>query len=260
LANEGITDLEELARHARELAVRGVSTSTFGVGEGFNEHLLEAMSDQGGGNFYYIETPAEIPALFGREFKELAAVTAREVEIVLELPPQVHAQLLGGWRVECSPGQMRIFVGDLYSGRQQEVYVKLLTPPAGDLSQLSLRAKAFGKGEGGQQYESQAEAALRYAPQAEAEAAPSKRDMLERFARVDLAETANEALKLERRGENEKANRLLEQSIEANRPYVAPSQADDYHQLSERMKQGMDEADRKQSHYNSYNQKRRREP
>ena len=58
LANRGITELEELSMHSRELHARGVSTSCFGVGEGFNEHLLEAMANQGGGKFYYIGSTA----------------------------------------------------------------------------------------------------------------------------------------------------------------------------------------------------------
>jgi Ca-activated chloride channel family protein len=57
LANVGITDLEELAVHARELAARGVSTSTFGVGRDFDQHLLEAMANRGGGQFFFIESP-----------------------------------------------------------------------------------------------------------------------------------------------------------------------------------------------------------
>jgi Ca-activated chloride channel homolog len=51
LANRGITDMEELSHHASELHTRGVSTSTFGLGLGFNEHLLENMANQGGGDF-----------------------------------------------------------------------------------------------------------------------------------------------------------------------------------------------------------------
>jgi Ca-activated chloride channel family protein len=259
LANVGIQEPEALAGHARELAIRGVSTSTFGVGRGFNEHLLEGMSNQGGGNFYYIETPSEIPAIFQREFKELAAVTARDVEIMLDLPPQVHAQVLGGWRFEQRDGQMRIFLGSLTSGREQEIYLKLLTPPASGAAELRIQARVLAKGEGEQAFEEQAEAAFRYASQAEAEAAPRSRPVLERFAHVDLAETANEALKLERRGENQKADQMLRSAVAAAAPFVAPSVAKEYEQMSERMKQGMDEDDRKQSHFRVYRQKRQRE-
>src|SRR3954470_14529153 len=52
LANVGITDADELAEHATELRARGVSTSTFGVGNEFDEQLLQALADAGGGHFY----------------------------------------------------------------------------------------------------------------------------------------------------------------------------------------------------------------
>src|SRR4029079_14878774 len=54
LANVGITEPDELARHARELRARGVSTTTFGVGNDFDEKLLQDLADAGGGHFYYI--------------------------------------------------------------------------------------------------------------------------------------------------------------------------------------------------------------
>ena len=107
--------------------------------------------------------------------------------------------------------------------------------------------------------EDRAELLFQYADQEHVNAAPRKRDVLERFALVDLAETANEALKLERQGDREKANRILEQSIEDNRSYIDSTKADEYQHMSERMKRGMDEGDRKQSHYNTYNQRRHRE-
>jgi Ca-activated chloride channel family protein len=60
LANRGMTTLEELEHHAAELRKRGVSTSTFGVGDRFNEELLQAMAQAGGGQFYDIATPEQI--------------------------------------------------------------------------------------------------------------------------------------------------------------------------------------------------------
>jgi Ca-activated chloride channel homolog len=258
-ANEGIMDPDELARHARELTARGISTSTFGVGQGFNEHLLELMSNQGSGNFYYISDPTDIPGVFAREFKELVSVTARDVEVTLEVPAQVSAQVLGGWRTETLNGQMHIFVGNLLGGRTQEIYVKLLTPPSIERSTIVFRVKGSAKGEGGERFEDQAEMTYQYASQELTDASPRKQDILERFASVDLAENANEALKLERSGKKDEAKLMLDIALEANRPFAAPAQAAEYESLSNRMKRGLDEDDRKASHFNAYNQKRRRD-
>ena len=60
LANVGMTDSSELQGHAAELRRRGVSTSTFGVGADFDERLLQAMADAGGGHFYFVESAAHI--------------------------------------------------------------------------------------------------------------------------------------------------------------------------------------------------------
>ena len=67
LANHGIVDRDELARHAGELRQRGVSTSTFGVGADFDERLLRDMAHEGGGNFYFIEGASQIPGMMTGE-------------------------------------------------------------------------------------------------------------------------------------------------------------------------------------------------
>ena len=66
LANQGITTLEELEHHAAQLRKRGVSTSTFGVGDSFNEVLLQAMAQAGGGQFYDIASAAPESATISR--------------------------------------------------------------------------------------------------------------------------------------------------------------------------------------------------
>ncbi len=258
LANVGMIDLEELARHAREISRRGVSTSTFGVGRGFNEHLLEAMSNQGNGNFYYIETPADIPDIFHREFDELAAVTARNVEINLDFPAHLRLKVLGGWIAEFSEGRLHLSLGNLYSGQSQQVFIKFSTPPVNGSSELRFNARIYGKDESDQLLEAQDSAVLTYARQEDVESAPRNQDLLNRFALVDMADTVTEALKHERRGDRQVAHAMLNQSVSNNLSHLSPQEADEYLRMSERMRRGMDEADRKQSHYNSYNRKRHR--
>ena len=66
LANQGVTDpnrLIQMARHQRE---QDVPTTTFGVGLKFNEDLLIQMASEGGGNFYFIDNPDQIPQMFCR--------------------------------------------------------------------------------------------------------------------------------------------------------------------------------------------------
>jgi len=258
LANVGITDLEELAMHARELATRGVTTSTFGVGLGFNEHLLEAMSNQGRGNFYFIETPMQIPDIFIREFNELATITASDVEIELEIPDQVGIEILGGWAHEKKDGKLRIFSGNLFSGQNQEIYLKVLTPPTTDKTELGFNARVMAKDEHGKVIEDQATWVFQYAEQESVKAESRKQDLLERFATVELADKSTEALKLERAGEREKAFRLMNQTIMANSPYMTSEDLDKYLNLSHRVQRGMEEPDRKSTQYNEYLRKRRR--
>lgn len=51
-ANEGLTDAAAIAAQCAEWAARGVTTSTYGLGNGFNEELMVAMARSGGGNHY----------------------------------------------------------------------------------------------------------------------------------------------------------------------------------------------------------------
>jgi Ca-activated chloride channel family protein len=57
LANVGETNLDAIATGVNRLAKEGVSTTTMGLGDDYNEDLLEAMAQSGDGNYYYIESP-----------------------------------------------------------------------------------------------------------------------------------------------------------------------------------------------------------
>jgi Ca-activated chloride channel family protein len=259
LANVGVTDPEILAQHAFELYKDDVSTSTFGVGYGFNEHLLEAMANKGGGNFYFIERPEAIPKIFLKEFDELVGITARKVEIKLELPPSIEWQVLGGWSTDYKKGSLKIYVGDMLTDKTLDIYLKLQIPASIKSNQLVISAKVLGQGEPGQLYEDQNNVVFQYADQKDVDAIAANKELMERFSVVELAETATEALKLERKGHRDEASRMLNQNITQNLTYISLQAAEDYQGMSTRMKLGMTEADRKRSHAESYRTRRNKE-
>ncbi len=258
LANVGIVDIEELGMHARQIHNRGISTSTFGVGEGFNEHLLELMANQGGGNFYYIETPQQIPEIFARELKELAAITARNVEIEFELPPHVGVQLPGGWKQEQEGSRLRAWLGDLASGQQREIYLQLLTPPSSEPTSIEIKITVRAVGEMETVFEEKAVLTLRYASAVEIAAATPDRPLMSRFSEVEVAAAANEALKLERRGMAREARHTLMERVAMAAPYLSEEKAEEYRKLAEGFERGLDEGDRKASQYSSYLNRQRR--
>jgi len=125
LANRGVTDPGELARLAYDLRRRGVTTSTFGVGSDFDEALLQAMADNGGGHFYYAGDVAQMRDHITSEVGETLEVVAREVVLELTLPESVRVDSLSPFRVEQSGGRARILLGDLVSGQLLSIALRL---------------------------------------------------------------------------------------------------------------------------------------
>ncbi len=76
-ANAGELDLEQIALQCRDMAKGGVSTSTYGLGENFNESLMLAMAAAGRGNAYYGQTAADLAEPFAAEFALLTSLCAR---------------------------------------------------------------------------------------------------------------------------------------------------------------------------------------
>jgi Ca-activated chloride channel family protein len=259
LANRGITDLEELGHHAMELHRRGISTSTFGVGLDFNEHLLELMANQGGGNYHYIEQARQIPEIFAKELGELTAITAAEVLVVLTLPPKVDVEALGGWRCEQDGRALRLHLGDMAAGQKREVFLKLLTPPQARSKSLSLQATVTARGQDDEQLSQTTKLKLHYDTKGAMEAAQPDKELLRRFAEVRLADASTEALKLEREGKREEARQMLEIALQSCAPYAAPELKRDYQRLAQHLVMGLAEPERKLRHTSEYLRRHRRD-
>jgi len=128
LANHGITALEELEHHAAELRKRGVSTSTFGVGDSFNEVLLQAMAQAGGGQFYDIAGAAQIRDHIESEVGETLEVVARNVTLDVTFPDSVRVESLGAFGARVGGDRAMIDLGDLVSGQGVDVPLRLSFP------------------------------------------------------------------------------------------------------------------------------------
>jgi len=99
-ANVGEKDPQVLAADCARLAAAGVSTSTYGLGRNFNEELLGAMADAGGGQAYYGETAEDLMDPFREEFDLLNAICGRRMRLSIYPRPGVSFTVLNAYRTD----------------------------------------------------------------------------------------------------------------------------------------------------------------
>ncbi|MDP8904855.1 MAG: VWA domain-containing protein [Chloroflexota bacterium] len=198
LANVGITDRDELANHAAALLARGVSTTTFGVGADFDEVLLQAMATAGGGNFYYIESGAQIADYVTSEVGEALEVVARDVTLSVTAAESVSVESLSPFPFERHGARTVVNLGSLVAEQVLHVVLRLNFPygevgrETGAIVTLADRDGVF---EG-----AVARLAWEYADGPTNDMQPRDRDVDRAVARVFAARARQEATALNRSG------------------------------------------------------------
>lgn len=128
-ANQGVTDPATLAQLARSATGSGVGTATIGLGDDFDEELLTAMADAGGGNAHYAPTADAAPGIFARELTGLARLAAQNLSV--ELRPAEPVRVLGvlnDFPAVAVSGGIQLQLGDVIAGERLRVVAELQIP------------------------------------------------------------------------------------------------------------------------------------
>ncbi|MBA2278264.1 MAG: VWA domain-containing protein [Chloroflexia bacterium] len=126
-ANVGVTDPGQLMHHATELRRRGISTTTIGVGNDYDQPLLSGMAEAGGGNYEHIAQPAELRAFFSREIGDLLTMVGIAPRLELTLPHRVHGNLLNAFPARRAGKTITVDLSDLAAGDEVVLIVDCWT-------------------------------------------------------------------------------------------------------------------------------------
>jgi Ca-activated chloride channel family protein len=124
-ANDGVTDTDEIVRHCATLADSGVQTSTYGLGEGFNELLMAGMAKAGLGNGYYGQTAEDLMDPFTEEFDLLSSLCAKKIRLTLQTSSGVEVEVLNGYSKD---REGRFILPDLAFGGEAWAMLNLTVP------------------------------------------------------------------------------------------------------------------------------------
>jgi hypothetical protein len=217
------------------------------------------MSNNGGGNFHFLETLNAIPLVFEREFKELISISLRDVEVSVHLPKWVTAEVSAGFHAEKVKDKWNITLGSLYSGKKQAIYLKLHFEKDIEAKSMTLPINVRGKGDGNLIVEEKQTVTFKVVSLKEEEKDMVDHSLMERFALVDMADRTNDALKLEKAGDRAGASRKVRSSMELYQREMSPVMNKKYSYMADQMAEGLNEMDRKRYHQEEYVNKRGRD-
>jgi len=152
LANVGITNHHQLAAMAAQQRQQGVSTTTFGVGTGYNEDLLTRMAQDGGGSFYFIDDPELTDQLFQEELEDLSNVVGRNLTVAVETESGIRSlkQLFEYPRSE-NEGALIYNLGELYAEEERfqlfEIQLRELKAGKHVLGKITVAYDQLGAGD-----------------------------------------------------------------------------------------------------------------
>ena len=219
LANSGVTQRDQLVFHADNLRQRRVTTSTFGVGADFDEGLLSALAEAGGGNFYFIENAHDIPRFMAAELQETAEIVARDCTLQVTASAGCEVESLNEYPTTRTPDGWLVAVGSLVSGQVIEPLLRIRLPatPVGETLTVSVRLQSRDVTHGA----SEALATFRAAQDTDYAVQPRDVVVDRRRAALEAARAQRRAALLNRDRDFQGARREIHNAMERIRRYAA---------------------------------------
>lgn len=254
LANRGETNPDVIASDVKGLSDRGVSTTTMGVGANYNEDLLEAMANSGDGNYYYIESPEQLPEIFAMEMQGIMALFGRNVR--LEIPPHAGvtvADVLNDFDV-APEGTYKL--PNLIKGNAFTAIVRLKIPPQTERVDLCHVNLSWDNPETGNREKISVPLQLSPVNDAQLEEFPFNPEVRQQVALMMAARAKKEAVELSDRGDYESSSKRLQEArndvLNAPQSPLTQQEAQSLSDLDTDLKQRRMNAFRKRSRYESH--------
>ncbi|PYS98752.1 MAG: hypothetical protein DMF63_14270 [Acidobacteria bacterium] len=125
-ANVGETRVSSIVTQAGELAAKGVTTSTIGIGEDFNEDLLMPMAEAGLGNAWHVQEPQDMVRIFETELQGLVSQIGHTVR--LGIRPTAGVMVVDVLNDFETDGAGRYKLPNLRAGSPLEIVVRMSVP------------------------------------------------------------------------------------------------------------------------------------
>ena len=127
LANVGPSRTSDLANLGRDLRREGMSVTTIGLGDDYNEDLMTALAEASNANYYYVRDAETLPGIFAEELGSARSVVARGVTIRIIAPDGVRVrEIIGRPEIDCTGRSVEIKLPEYFGGDQRRFLARCI--------------------------------------------------------------------------------------------------------------------------------------
>ena len=125
LVNQGVTSARAIKMNVQRFKDdNGITLSTFGVGLDYNEVLMTEMAEAGAGNYYFIDAPGKMAAMFDKELNGLLNVAAQNAELTVQVPKGIRVEKTFPLKYEEAANRITVKFRDLFSEEIKGILLK----------------------------------------------------------------------------------------------------------------------------------------
>jgi Ca-activated chloride channel family protein len=127
-ANSGPSSPKALGDLGASLNKEGISVTTWGLGEGYNEDLMVQLAQRSDGNHTFIESPEQLAGIFKAEFGDILSVVAQEVSVEIRCAPGIRPVKMINRDAEISGQKVFSQFNQIYSNQEKYILLEVEVP------------------------------------------------------------------------------------------------------------------------------------
>ncbi len=128
-ANVGPDSPAALGELGSKLRREGISVTTIGLGDGYNEDLMSRLALTSDGNHAFAENPRDLTRIFESEFKDVLSVAALDIHITITCGPGVRPIRILNREGDIRGNTITINLNQILNMQEKYALIELEVPP-----------------------------------------------------------------------------------------------------------------------------------
>jgi Ca-activated chloride channel family protein len=223
LANVGPSKPSDFAQLGRELLKAGVSVSTIGLGDAYNEDLMLQLAKAADGNHAFAAAPDDLVRIFNKEFDEVLAACAQTVSIDVDLKPGARVVRAISREGETAAQSAKFKLNQVYQETEHYVLleVEVDAKAASAEREFGQVRVAYTVPDTGARQTLNAPIRGRFSASAEEVKAKTDQTVMASVVEQNVRERAQKAIALRDQGRFDEAVKLFQQNVAEIKAHVA---------------------------------------